>query len=83
MLKSGDRVRINATDEAGTVKQVHPHEIVVSVAVADGHSLDNLNESATSPPLVAGPDIDQAAVEHSTLNLGSLGPSLRPTKGRR
>jgi hypothetical protein len=37
MLKSGDRVRINATDEVGTVKQVHPHEVVVSVAVANGH----------------------------------------------
>jgi hypothetical protein len=37
MLKIGDLVRINATDEAGTVKQVHPHEIVLSVAVANGH----------------------------------------------
>ncbi len=37
MLKNGDRVRINATDEIGTVKQVHPHEIIVSVAVANGH----------------------------------------------
>jgi hypothetical protein len=37
MLKSGDRVRIKATAEIGTVKQVHPHEIVVSVAVVNGH----------------------------------------------
>jgi hypothetical protein len=37
MLKQGDQVRIDATGEVGTVKQVHPHEIVVSVAVANGH----------------------------------------------
>lgn len=37
MLKTGDRVYIDATDEEGTVKAVHPHEVVVRVEVAGGH----------------------------------------------
>lgn len=37
MLKAGDRVYIDATNEEGTVKAVHPHEIVVRVAVSGGH----------------------------------------------
>jgi hypothetical protein len=37
MLKAGDRVYIDATDEEGTVKAVHPHEIVVRVEVSGGH----------------------------------------------
>jgi hypothetical protein len=37
MLKPGDRVYIDGTKEEGTVKDVHPHEVVVRVAVADGH----------------------------------------------
>ena len=37
MLKVGDRVRIDGTQEEGTVKEVHPHEILVRVKVAGGH----------------------------------------------
>lgn len=37
MLKPGDRVYIDGTNEEGTVKDVHPHEIVVRVNVAGGH----------------------------------------------
>jgi 6-pyruvoyl-tetrahydropterin synthase len=37
MLKVGDRVFINGSDEEGTVKQVHPHEVVVRVSVPGGH----------------------------------------------
>jgi hypothetical protein len=37
MLKAGDRVYIDATTEEGTVKEVHPHEILVRVAVGGGH----------------------------------------------
>ena len=37
MLKAGDRVYIDATTEEGTVKEVHPHEILVRVKVPGGH----------------------------------------------
>ena len=37
MLKAGDRVYIDGTNEEGTVKEVHPHEIVVRVKVPGGH----------------------------------------------
>lgn len=37
MLKVGDRVRIDGTNEIGTVKDVRPHEIVVRVEVPGGH----------------------------------------------
>jgi len=37
MLKAGDHVYIDGTNEEGTVKEVHPHEIVVRVKVAGGH----------------------------------------------
>jgi hypothetical protein len=36
MLKVGDHVYINGTDEEGTVKAVHPHEVTVSVSGANG-----------------------------------------------
>jgi hypothetical protein len=36
-LKVGDRVFIDGTREEGTVKDVHPHEIVVRVKVPGGH----------------------------------------------
>jgi hypothetical protein len=36
-LKVGDRVYIDGTNEEGTVKDVHPHEILVRVKVAGGH----------------------------------------------
>lgn len=37
MLKAGDRVRIDGSAEEGTVKEVHPHEILVRVKVPGGH----------------------------------------------
>jgi 6-pyruvoyl-tetrahydropterin synthase len=37
MLKAGDRVYINGTEEEGTVKEVHGHEAVVRVTVSGGH----------------------------------------------
>jgi hypothetical protein len=37
MLKFGDRVYIDGTGEEGTVKDVHPHEVLVRVEVSGGH----------------------------------------------
>jgi hypothetical protein len=37
MLKAGDHVYIDATNERGTVKEVHPHQILVRVQVPGGH----------------------------------------------
>ncbi|HZY96481.1 MAG TPA: hypothetical protein VFE35_05220 [Candidatus Cybelea sp.] len=37
MLKPGDKVYIDGTKEEGTVREVHPHEILVRVKVAGGH----------------------------------------------
>lgn len=37
MLKAGDRVYIDGTNDEGTIKEVHPHEILVRVKVAGGH----------------------------------------------
>ena len=37
MLKVGDRVRIDGSAEEGTVREVHPHEILVRVKVPGGH----------------------------------------------
>jgi hypothetical protein len=37
MFKPGDRVYIDGTNEEGTVKDVHPHEVLVRVKVAGGH----------------------------------------------
>ena len=37
MFKVGDHVYIDGTQEEGTVKEVHPHEIVVRVVVPGGH----------------------------------------------
>jgi hypothetical protein len=37
MLKVGDHVYIDGTREEGTVKAVHPHEILVRVTVSGGH----------------------------------------------
>jgi hypothetical protein len=37
MLKPGDRVYLDGTHEEGTVKEVHPHEVVVRVAADGGH----------------------------------------------
>ncbi len=37
MLKVGDTVYINGTEDEGIVKAVHPHEALVSVKVSGGH----------------------------------------------
>jgi hypothetical protein len=37
VLKPGDHVYIDGTREEGTVREVHPHEILVRVQVAGGH----------------------------------------------
>jgi hypothetical protein len=37
MLKAGDKVFIDGTNEEGTVKEVHPHEVVVRVKTTQGH----------------------------------------------
>ncbi|HTU71520.1 MAG TPA: hypothetical protein VMF11_14555 [Candidatus Baltobacteraceae bacterium] len=39
MLKPGDKVYIDGTQEEGVVKDVHPHEVTVRVEVAGGHEL--------------------------------------------
>lgn len=39
MLKAGDKVFIDATNEEGSVKEVHPHEVVVRVKVPGGHEV--------------------------------------------
>ncbi len=37
MLKAGDRVYIDGAKEEGTVKEVHPHEVLVRIKTAAGH----------------------------------------------
>ncbi len=37
MLKRGDRVFLDGTQEEGVVREVHPHEVVVRVEVSGGH----------------------------------------------
>jgi hypothetical protein len=37
MLKIGDRAIIDGTREEGTVKDVHPHEIIVRMKIGGGH----------------------------------------------
>jgi len=37
MLKAGDRVSIDGTNDEGTVKEVHPHEVLVRLKVPGGH----------------------------------------------
>jgi len=37
VLKAGDKVFIDGTNEEGVVRAVHPHEVVVRVAVSGGH----------------------------------------------
>ena len=39
MLKAGDHVYIDGTQEEGTVKAVHPHEVLVRVVVPGGHEV--------------------------------------------
>jgi hypothetical protein len=38
MLKAGDKVFIDGTNEEGIVKDVHAHEVVVRVRTPDGHA---------------------------------------------
>jgi hypothetical protein len=38
MLKIGDKVFIDGTKEEGTVKEVHPHEVLVRVKTPQGHA---------------------------------------------
>jgi len=37
MLKAGDRVFVDATKEEGTVKEVHPHQVIVRIVTPTGH----------------------------------------------
>ena len=37
LLKAGDRVYIDGTDEEATVKEVHAHRALVRVKVSGGH----------------------------------------------
>jgi hypothetical protein len=41
MLKVGDHVYINGTDDEGTVKAVHPHEVTVSVSVSGANGRED------------------------------------------
>jgi hypothetical protein len=51
MLKVGDRVKINGTEQEGIVKEVHPHEILVRVPVPGGHEDTKFaHESLTLDP---------------------------------
>jgi hypothetical protein len=49
LLKSGDKVYIDSTREEGTVKEVHPHGILVRVKVPGGH--EDRREATTLPVL--------------------------------
>lgn len=56
MLKPGDRVYIDGSNEEGTVKDVHPHEVVVRVKLADGHeerkyAYEDLRRDPTLPEI--------------------------------
>lgn len=37
MLHAGDHVYIDGSNEEGTVKEVHAHEVLVKVVVSGGH----------------------------------------------
>ncbi|MFY9720268.1 MAG: hypothetical protein WAK16_11575 [Candidatus Cybelea sp.] len=62
MLKAGDHVYIDGTKEEGTVKEVHPHEVVVRVETADGHE----TRKYTYEDLRLDPTMDEASryVDH-------------------
>ncbi|HLY03119.1 MAG TPA: hypothetical protein VKR56_11580 [Candidatus Cybelea sp.] len=62
MLKAGDRVYIDGTKEEGTVKEVHPHEVVVRVQTSQGHEL----RKYTYEELRLDPTLDEASgfVDH-------------------
>jgi hypothetical protein len=54
MLKPGDRVYLDGTREEGTVKEVHPHEVVVRVKTPDGHEDRKVaNESVRLDPTMS------------------------------
>lgn len=62
MFKAGDHVYIDGTKEEGTVKEVHPHEVIVRVKTADGHE----TRKYTYEDLRLDPTMDEASryVDH-------------------
>lgn len=62
MLKPGDRVFIDGTNEEGTVKEIHPHEVVVRVKTTQGHE----ERKYTYEDLRLDPTLDEASrfVDH-------------------
>ena len=57
MLKPGDKVFIDGTNEEGVVKDVHPHEVVVRVKVLGGHE----ERKYTYEDLRLDPTLDEAS----------------------
>jgi hypothetical protein len=62
MLKAGDHVYIDGTNEEGTVTEVHPHEVTVRVKTLDGHE----TRKYTYEDLRLDPTMDEASryVDH-------------------
>jgi hypothetical protein len=56
-MKVGDRVYIDGSKEEGTVREVHPHVIVVRVEVAGGHE----NRKYNKEDLRLDPTMDEAS----------------------
>lgn len=57
MLKAGDKVFIDGSNEEGTVKAVHPHEVIVRVQVGEGHE----ERKYTYEDLRLDPTMDEAS----------------------
>ncbi|HEX5275646.1 MAG TPA: hypothetical protein VFW34_10260 [Candidatus Rubrimentiphilum sp.] len=57
MLKAGDRVFIDGTNEEGTVKEVHPHEVIVRVKTSEGHE----DRKFANEDLRLDPTMDEAS----------------------
>ena len=75
-LKVGDRVFIDGTREEGTVKGVHPHEIVVRVKVAGGHedrkyAHEDLRLDPTLDPLRGEPAFQKLITEAEAIEQAS------------
>jgi hypothetical protein len=62
MLKAGDKVYIDGTKEEGTVKEVHPHEVLVRVKTPQGHE----ERKYANEALRLDPTMDEASgyVDH-------------------
>jgi len=62
MLKAGDNVFIDGTREQGTVKDVHPHEVIVRVKTTQGHE----DRKYAHEDLRLNPTMDEASgfVDH-------------------